>query len=957
MNKSPLKNMNPDLSDKNIFFKSVKNFTNSMSSANLHSSSLEIINGRIISKIDNDSDFINELTVSNIGDKFVSYLKSMKLNNKKVLVASDGNLDSRVFSQIFSSSLKSNNIKVFLNINNESNNFATSFSNVDSTFSGMVFFSKHKEKKNFLLISFFDHNGSLMSSENSANFNDNITKTMDLNLKAYDEKIDIIEPSNEKYLLTLGDAQDLSNISVSMNSSYNMNPKIINLFFSNFNVKHNISMTVKPNANKNIKKAIFNSIKNKDDVAVSLLQDNNTFELAVKHKNQYKYLSLNDLVAIYLHYKIKYDNFELEKIQNKYIVMSGSSGKLVSIIAKNNNIKVVEYNDFYSELSNNNDLLSGSLLATNGKNYLVTKGQKNYISDPMYNLKLILKMISFFKKENKSLYDILVEINMTYGIYRHSVNEQYIDDLTARKLFHILASEMKFADKKIIRLIKIDFNDNNIRGIKAIFIDKTEIEFIHLPKENLLKIYFSSHVNKSKTQNNNEELISLEKSQHYINLIVAEKKFLESVKIFKDDQTKTKSSWRDYFKYFTFIIIFFLIFIILFNTIYNIEGGPEVIFIKLNNLIMENDTLMYLIPFILLLFLVPTICNSILIGRMLRVQGQKVKTKHLIVSSIIGIVISNITPLSIGGDLAGYWYLRRKSFERGPLIATFLASSLLYQVVGAITASIFIPIGFIAYGDILLNFNSPISLTILSLSLIGFLGNVIGAIFIGVFSFSEKIQSFFINIGISFITWIPFIVSRDPNSKAASFQYEFSKIRSSSLMIFKNIRLSLEFCFWRIAPFFLNPAAFLAISSGMMKPNSDLWGGQYVNFIIASSILQAANAISITPGGAGTSQFLQIEIFSKMFLNWEHNKIFSLLSTIMFSIIPTIVSACMLLTVWLGEKRLDKYEKIKRVLIYEDTNKQNKSIRKYTRFYKISLIIWVLSLAIIFIGYYAIYMS
>ncbi|MDK2819495.1 MAG: flippase-like domain-containing protein [Mycoplasmataceae bacterium] len=957
MNKDPSKNINPDMSDNNIFLKSVKNFTNLKGSINEPSFSLEIINGRIISKIDNDSNFINELTISNIGDKFVSYLKLMKLNNKKVLVASDGNLDSKVFSQIFASSLKSNNIKVFFNVNNETNNFAASFSNIDSTFNGMVFFSKPYEKKKILLISFFDHNGSLMTSEHALLFNENITKTMDLNLKAYDEKIDMIDSSNEKYLSTLGDLQDLSNIGVSINSSYDMNPKIINNFFSRFNIKYSKSTTTKPTANKNIKRAIFNSIKNKDDVAVSFLQDNNTFELAIKHKKQYKYLSLNDLTAIYLYYKIKYDNNEYEKIQNKYIVMSGSAGKLVSIVAKKNNIKVVKYDDFYSELSNNKDLQLGSLLATNGKNYLITKGQKNYISDPLYNLQLFLKIISFFKEQNKTLYDILVEINMVYGIYRHSVSEQYIDDLTARKLFHILTSEMKFADQKIIRLTKIDFKDNDIRGIKAIFIDKTEIEFIHLPKQDLLKIYFSSHIEKSQKENDQEELTSLEKNKNYINLIVREKMILESVKVFKDDQTKTKTSWKDYFKYFTFILIFFLIFIILFNTIYNIDGGPEVIFIKLNQLIMENKTLMHLIPLILLLFLVPTICNSILIGRMLRVQGQKVKTRHLVVSSMIGIVISNITPLSIGGDLAGYWYLRRKSFERGPLIATFLASSLLYQVVGAITSLIFIPIGFIAYGDILLNFSSPISITILSLSLIGFLGNVIGAIFIGIFSFSEKTQSFFIKIWISLIAWIPFIISRDPNSKAASFQYEFSKIRSSSLMIFQNIRLSLEFCFWRIVPFFINPAAFLAIASGMMKPNSDLWGGQYINFIIASSILQAANAISITPGGSGTSQFLQIEIFSKMFSNWEDNKMFSLLSTIMFSIIPTVVSALMLLTVWIGEKRLDKYDKIKRVLIYEDENQQNKSIRKYTRFYKIAFIIWILSLAIIFIGYYAIYMS
>jgi uncharacterized membrane protein YbhN (UPF0104 family) len=107
-------------------------------------------------------------------------------------------------------------------------------------------------------------------------------------------------------------------------------------------------------------------------------------------------------------------------------------------------------------------------------------------------------------------------------------------------------------------------------------------------------------------------------------------------------------------KYFIFIAIFITIFIILFTTLYSVEGGPLIIFAKINELIRTNNLLMFLIPLILLMFLFPIICNSILIGRMLRVQGQKVKIRHLIIGSSIGVVISNITPLSIGGDLASY---------------------------------------------------------------------------------------------------------------------------------------------------------------------------------------------------------------------------------------------------------------------------------------------------------------
>jgi len=270
--------------------------------------------------------------------------------------------------------------------------------------------------------------------------------------------------------------------------------------------------------------------------------------------------------------------------------------------------------------------------------------------------------------------------------------------------------------------------------------------------------------------------------------------------------------WRSFLKYFIFIFIFIGIFVILFTTLYNIDGNSGNIFIELNRII-RNSSLRFLLPLIVLLIMIAIIFNSILIGRMLRAQGQKVKIRHLIISSIIGIVISNITPLSIGGDLAGYWYLRRKSFERGPLIATYLASSLLYQVVGAIMACIFVPMGFFAYSEIL-NFSNPKSIIIIILALIGFIGNIIGAIFIGVFSFSKKAQNIFIRIWIKLVELNPFIISRDQNLKVAGFQYEFDKIRTSSLLIFKKVSYTIEFIFWRISSshFKLNGDGLIIIS-------------------------------------------------------------------------------------------------------------------------------------------------
>ena len=98
-------------------------------------------------------------------------------------------------------------------------------------------------------------------------------------------------------------------------------------------------------------------MKDKGDVAVSLFLNNNSFELAVRHKNHYKFFDLNDLSAMYLYYQIKHTKRDEDYFKNKYIVTNISSGDLVSIIAKKNKIQTREYDNFHSNISVNKDLI------------------------------------------------------------------------------------------------------------------------------------------------------------------------------------------------------------------------------------------------------------------------------------------------------------------------------------------------------------------------------------------------------------------------------------------------------------------------------------------------------------------------------------------------------------------------------------------------------------------------
>ncbi|MGL4252129.1 MAG: lysylphosphatidylglycerol synthase domain-containing protein [Metamycoplasmataceae bacterium] len=953
---------------KNVFVKSYKKIRNTNEYSNKIHLSLDMTNGRIISKIDHSSNAINDLTVTNIGDKYISYITTKNINHKNFLVISDNNWDIKVYSQVFASSLKSQNINVYFLSNNDSINLATSYFNIDESFGGMISFSSYRQQPNILSINFFNNDGSLFSDLDSSLFNEsaNVLRPSELNSKVYDEQIDML-PSIDinKYLSTLPEAKDLSNIVVSINNSYKMDDNLLNNFFSRNNIKYVASKNSKPSDNKNIKKAIFSSIRNRSDIALSFLPNNNSFEIAIKHKKQYMFYDLNDLSAMYLYYQIKYKNNNSEEFKDKYIVKNISTSDLISIIAKKNKIVVKEYKFFSSMLSENKDLESEMILATNGTNYFLSKGQNNYISDPLYNLQLLLEMISFFKNLNKTLYDVMLEISMEYGIFRHSINKQNMDYVAAQKFFNIMLKTMKFNDQKIIRFDKIENESFGTTIVKIQLDDKTKISFDYSHITGSLVSYLSLIFDKDKTINpskkKKQEINSLEKNENYINLIVKEKKIIEYIKLFNEDYSKKKASWKDFFKYFVFVTIFISIFIILFNTLYSSDGNPLSIFEELNRLIRSNNLLTFLIPVLVLMFMIQVICNAILIGRMLKVQGQKVKIRHLIIASCVGVVITNITPLSVGGDIASYWYLIRKGLDRESLIATFLATSLLYQVVGAIFSVIFIPLGLFLYED-LFQTGSAVSLSLLIFVLIGFFGNIIGALFIGILSFSRRAQAIFIKLCIQVISLNPFMISRDPSSQAATFQYAFVKIRASSLTIFKNFWITGELVVWRSIPYFISCGAVLAIVSGLMKPNEELWGGQYLNFLICYSILIAANAISITPGGSGTSQLLQTEIFQVLFKNTDiHGNVidvgqisvvFSLLSTILFFIIPTILSGLLLLTVWMGEKRLDKYSKVKRVIAYESKDVQNKNVRKYTRFYKIATSIWIIGLLAALLAYY-----
>ena len=137
------------------------------------------------------------------------------------------------------------------------------------------------------------------------------------------------------------------------------------------------------------------------------------------------------------------------------------------------------------------------------------------------------------------------------------------------------------------------------------------------------------------------------------------------------------------------------------------------------------------------------------------------------------------------------------------------------------------------------------------------------------------------------------------------------------------------------------------------------WLTASIKMLSGSTMVRSINALNLViPSGIGISDWATKEILGSMFkannggAPFYSVEVFQTLSRIIFTFGVVILSASMLLTIFIGESRIDKYNKIKKTLTPEEIA-QGK-IKITTTFYSFAIIPWILGIITCIIVWYLI---
>lgn len=906
---------------------------------------LELTEGSIISLIGNDINYLNELTILAAAQNFSYYLK--KNNNKgSIFISHDGSLEAIMFAKIFASALIEEKIQTYFNYENQPLNNAMAIYAAQKSkinFSYIVTFSNHIQK-NMHYISFFDKKGSLLNSQKSKEINALISETNFLNLKIPNNNVPTISEKNlsTKYFEEITkNTSDWSNLDILISNPFNINSQLLFDLFKEHKANYDFVNWKKiPNKEKKItRKSLVSFKKHHKDVIINFNTDINNFEILVKHKRRWKYLTLNDLSILYIYY----EKLMKEKIQDKEIFCSNLASKYIEYYANINKVSINSYNllSEYDEKKIQNNIL----LATNGNNYFVSKHNTSLCSDPIINIKIFLNLIAYFKKANKNLYQVLSEIYQSNGIFYFNSKKEKIDIESANTFFYKVKNLKEINNLKVV---KINHCEESLMSLELVLEDKT-----------IINLEYSRNINQlvSNISVWNQEAATKTAEDDFMNLIVKEKKIMSELNSLKETFDVKKISWYGFLKYAILVALFISLIILMFTFVL---GGDTGLWNNVLAFLQNQKDFSYLLPFFILIILIYVLLYCLIDKWLFKKLNQKVKLRHLWISNMISICISAITPLIYGGESVSYWYLRRKKIDGPSIAAIFLIKSLFTQINFIVFSLIFMPIGFVSfYGHILNQEQGPF---IIVLVIIGTILDGFAAIMISLLAFSSRLTSFLAKKINHLIEWIPFIVSKSSLERGSQLKYQFTNINIASKKIFyynkpyKNFLIFLETLALYFAIKVIDLGVICALIGNFLQGD---WLTASIKMLSGSTMVRSINALNLViPSGIGISDWATKEILGSMFkannggAPFYSVEVFQTLSRIIFTFGVVILSASMLLTIFIGESRIDKYNKIKKTLTPEEIA-QGK-IKITTTFYSFAIIPWILGIITCIIVWYLI---
>lgn len=898
---------------------------------------IKIDKSNIILELGIGTHLANEFTIGAISEAFSKFINiDSKLDKNKILVSCPESEDLLVISNIFSRILYKNNndILFYEQKNNIPLNLIYYFAQ-ENNFDYIINISNYNNSKKFIQIRLTNSKGVSLSEKQINEINSIL---QDIDLTEIEVPISPIQfmdldKLNRNYLSDIVEQKKYLNDNENKLKYYvgfqeQKNSEFYREVFDKTNTKINILSNAKVNKNTKVfdntifKKMNINSVLKRNDVNFVISNNGDSFNISVKHKGVFKYFKTDEVAGLYLDYLI--NNFDIS--QKYYIAKSKLTGDFVKSIATSKNIEVIEFTswDELNKIIDSNNQKK-PLFAYDEHNRFISYNSKFILNDAISMVIDFYKICEIYSKDNITLFERLNHIKNKYSNYYQSVKTydmtfeqsirffRRINDREKIGKFNVVKSEIyNFDLEKNKTFCEIKLNNKN--GIKIIYDKFTEKITINVETEG-----------KTSNDKNNDD---------YLKLIVQGKEILDSINELREDFVIKKFSLKGFLKYSFLVALTIGIFIFLFYVVYNIKlennksASPLFVLKTIWMFVRYDRMTRFLFVFIFIFILFEMFINALIFKRLFMYQNEKVSFWTLFVGSFIGIIIQNITPKSIGSDIATYWYLRRKNVNRSKLISAVILNTFIWQLTNIVLSIIVVPVGLVFYKELFTNGSSNNIFSFTFFLVLSLLSDTLFSLFFLVLAGYKRIQTPILKAIIKIIEWFSFIGIAKTDELYANWKYELYKVSNGINVVFKRWWRICELLFYKSSVWFIAPISLYLHYMNMLDEN--LMGGWYFNMTISQFLVRNVNSFSPTPGGTGTSDYFTKIIYRITLSNnidqfgfdlENRSSIITAIKTFGQIVIPSLLSAIALFIVYIGEKRIQ---------FYKQKNKNNSLINNQT---------------------------
>ncbi|MXR13766.1 UPF0104 family protein [Mycoplasma flocculare] len=542
-----------------------------------------------------------------------------------------------------------------------------------------------------------------------------------------------------------------------------------------------------------------------------------------------------------------------------------------------------------------------------------------------------IKVFEFFAKNNQNILDIIKAMKNEVNMVFHRKISLEIPPSNFDKIVNLLinekSSELKpqgfhitnsSLDKRSINL-KVNLKKNDFYTLNYF-----------KPKQ---KLTLSTHF--------------LAKNHTEKQAVFLENALIDRLKLVNKDAILTKSNKKkNIIKFSIFISIIILILIILFYNFYNlsfVDGSPTKIFVKFYDFFFfpRLNRLIFVGAIIYMLFW--NISTAFQLRQVFKNQGIKTRFKHLFVGAFIATFMQFSTPFSFGGEISYYWYLQRKQYPLKNISATLTYNAFVHQVFNLLIGLVLIPIGFVFYQE-LFNLDSWEKVIFFIWLIVNIFLNALVLLIIAIISLWKKLQYSLIKIFVWFLNLNFFKKIEDRQRLEFRFQFLMDNFKKHFSEVLSNKMLLAKILFiYKLPVFFIN-FSFAILVLAMEKGGFNLKNinfMHYLKFLSGFTILQISNNLSPSPGGVGTADVITKLIFHSFFSEKTavNLDIFNFANRIFTWFLPYLISGIGIFTVWIGEKRIDRYKEIRKTM--KNNLTLNYELKKHdTNFFRYVLIFW-----------------